>query len=88
VWVILSDDQRLGTESSVIIDYLERIGHRLDALEIPGSSQYAIEAAAGYLYDLSDPTQLAMSASGTHPIPQDAMSASNWVECYGVMAPD
>jgi hypothetical protein len=84
VWVVLTHDQRLGKEYSVIVDYLERIGRRTEGVDVPGSSGRPMEAAAGYLYDLSDPTLLAMSSSSTQPIAEGPLSSAEWWECYGV----
>jgi hypothetical protein len=84
VWVVLTHDQRLGKEYAVIIDYLDRIGRRIETVEVPGSSGRPMEAAAGYLYDLSDPTLLSKSSSRTHAIADDMLSSSERWDCYGI----
>ena len=83
VWVVFTHDQSLGKESSIIIDYLDRIGERLDSVEVPGSSGRAIEAASGYLYDLSDPNRLTAASSSTFAIAPDNLPRPFWMNCNG-----
>jgi hypothetical protein len=82
VWILLTHDR--GEGKPVIIDYLDRIGRRLEAVEVPGSSGRAVEAASGYLYDLSDPKKLTAAASSTIAIAGQTIGLSPRWECYGV----
>ena len=52
-----------------MLDYLDRLGHRIDAMTVPGTSGTAMEAASGYLYDLSSAAALASTSAETYPIP-------------------
>jgi hypothetical protein len=67
----------------MIVDYLDRIGRRLDAVEVPGTTGRAIEEASGYLYDLSDPNRLAAASAAQYSIAASP-SRALWPECYGV----
>ena len=69
---------------SIIIDYLDRIGQRLESVEVPGSSGSAIEATSGYLYDLSDPNRLTAASSSTFTIARDTTPRFFWMNCDGV----
>ena len=82
VWILLTHDR--GEGKPVIIDYLDRIGRRLEAVEVPASSGRAVEAASGYLYDLSDPEKLTAAASSTTAITDQTIGLSPRWECYGV----
>lgn len=84
IWIVMTHTQRLG-EESLLTDYLDRIGERLDQISVPGSSGLSVEGARGYLYDLSDRTRLALAASETYALTLAPAPASErrWL-CYGV----
>lgn len=82
VWILLTHDR--GEGKTVIIDYLDHIGRRLDTVEVPGSSGRAVEAASGYLYNLGDSTRLTAAAASTFAIAGETTGPPpEWV-CYGV----
>ena len=83
VWILLTHDAG-GRGMTVIIDYLDRIGRRLEAVEVPGSSGRTLEGAFGYLYDLSDPTRMSAASSSTLAIAHEDIGPVPWRECYGV----
>jgi hypothetical protein len=87
VWILLTHDGWGGQGKAVIIDYLDRIGQRLEAVEVPGSSGHAIEAASGYLYDLSDSKRLTSASSADFAIAGETSETTppvTWTACYGV----
>jgi hypothetical protein len=84
VWILLTHDTRGGKETKLIVDYLDRIGRRLDEVVVPGTGRRAIEEASGFLYDLSAPRKLAAASSATFPVPADPNTTS-WPQCHGVM---
>ena len=59
VWIVATHVQR-DEELDLILAYLDRIGRRLEVVNVPGSSGRTIEGASSYLYDLSDPQRLAL----------------------------
>ena len=88
-WIVVTFDQRDGTESALMLDYLDRLGHRIDAMTVPGTSGTAMEAASGYLYNLSSAAALASTSAETYPIPRGLVSrpADPWA-CWGVGLPE
>ena len=82
VWILLTHDR--GEGKAVIIDYLDHIGRRLEAVEVPGSSGRVVEAASGYLYDLSDSKRLTAAASSSFAIAGETIGPPPAWACYGV----
>jgi hypothetical protein len=82
VWILLTHDR--GEGKAAIIGYLDHIGRRLDAVEVPGSSGRAVEAASGYLYDLSDSKRLTTAAASTFAIDGETIGPPPEWACYGV----
>jgi hypothetical protein len=85
VWVIASHAVRRGDELNQLIGYLDRIGRRLDVVHIPGLRDEPIEAAWGYLYDLSDPSRLATASADKPGFTPTAGTGSRW-RCHGVLS--
>jgi hypothetical protein len=85
LWVIVSHAQRNGQEAALLLEYLDRIGRRLDAIVVAGTNGRPIDAALGLLYDLSDPGRLASVTSATYPIVPGPLTAppGPW-GCHGV----
>ena len=90
VWVVATHEQRSG-ELELILDYLDRIGRRMDTLTVPASNGRAIEHAYSFLYDLSDRDRLASVSAETYALPPTfkslSESAARW-ECYGITGGD
>lgn len=85
LWMIVSSSWRDGTEVSLMLEYLERLGRRLETMSIEGSGGHLVEAANGYLYDLSDRTRLDSVSSSTFPIvPSYATNPAGPWSCHGV----
>jgi hypothetical protein len=63
-------------EPEAIRSYLEAIGIELDRVEDPFGNR-GQRAAAAYLYDLSDPSRLAMADAETHPYPKATIVTRN-----------
>ena len=85
VWLVATHVQRMG-ELELITGYLDRIGHRLDAVVVPGTRSDPIEDAYGYLYDLSDRNRLAStSAQAYGPVLAPVTGPWRFWGCYGVI---
>ena len=85
VWVIATHLIRTG-ELDMVTGYLDRIGHRLDVVIVPGSRSGQIEGAYGYLYDLSDPSRLASTTAETFgPVLTPVTNQWRFWGCYGVI---
>jgi hypothetical protein len=85
VWVIVTSEWRNGTDESLMLEYLDRIGRRLKTIARPGSRPFVVEAANAYLYDLSDADRLGSATSATFPIaPHRMVNPSRPWLCYGV----
>jgi hypothetical protein len=87
VWILLTHDSNYEGKA-VIVDYLDRIGRRLESVEVPGSSGRAIEDASGYLYDLSDPKRLTSASSADFAIAETSETTSpvDWTVCYSAQS--
>jgi hypothetical protein len=89
VWVVFSHTRNNGADGAIPLDYLDRIGRRLDVLHRAPSSGRPVEAAYAVLYDLSDSRRLSAASADTHPIPPELVPESvNPFECWGVGLPD
>ena len=85
LWLIFTHVNRPG-ELEVMLGYLDRIGRRLDAVVVPGSTGQLNESASTYLYDLSDPSRLATtSAAEFEPAPPRATGPGRVWGCHGVV---
>jgi hypothetical protein len=85
VWIVATHEQRTG-ELELIIGYLDRIGRRLDEVVVPGTNRSPIEAAYGYLYDLSDPERLAsVSAEAYEPMLSPVTGPLRVWGCHGIV---
>jgi hypothetical protein len=65
VWVLILHHQTSLNEQSVIREYLDRIGRRLENATLPEEDR---ESTLD-LYDLSDPQRLASVTAETFPLP-------------------
>jgi Dolichyl-phosphate-mannose-protein mannosyltransferase len=82
VWILLTHDR--GEGKAVIVDYLDHVGRRLEAVEVPGSSGRPVEGASGYLYDLSDSKRFTAVSASTFSIAGETIGPSSRWDCYGV----
>ncbi|MFZ2269545.1 MAG: hypothetical protein WAV95_18370 [Azonexus sp.] len=71
-------------ERRLIIDYLDRIGHRLDEFHAP-PDELSGNRAAVMLFDLSDRQKLASTSAERFPVSNDR-PPQTWA-CYGTMSP-
>ena len=72
-----------------MLSYLNAIGRRIDAVEIPGTSRRAVEAALLYVYDLSDPDRLGAATAEDFTVPGGVINVpAGPFSCYGVLKPD
>jgi hypothetical protein len=73
-WLIAADISPIRSPTEDIVDYLDAIGTRLDALVVPAHtpSRWTIASSGVFLYDLSDPARLGRSDAST------ATLASAW----------
>ena len=86
VWVLVTHEQRAG-ELELILGYLDALGRRLDEMTILASNKREIEAAHGYLYDLSGATRVESSLSETFRLPSTLTPLSGGIVrwgCYGI----
>ncbi len=89
VWIVISHATRNGTEAALLLSYLNTIGRRIDAVEIPGTSRRAVEAALLYMYDLSDPDRLGVATAEDFTVPGGVINVpAGPFACYGVLKPD
>ena len=88
LWVIVTASWRNGTEVELMLAYLDRLGRRLETIAIPGYGEYVGEAAAAYLYDLSDPKRLESVSSSTFLVEGPVADPAGQWACYGVFQPD
>ena len=87
-WIVVTFRSGGRYRKRVDAGLLDRLGHRIDAMTVPGTSGTAMEAASGYLYDLSSAAALASTSAETYPIPRGLVSrpADPWA-CWGVGFP-
>ena len=87
LWVLATNSRRRGAELALIVEYLDRIGTRLERIEIPGSTGVLMEGAYLYLYDLGDRARLTSVSAASHPIAQGPVTIpiTRW-ECYSVFS--
>jgi hypothetical protein len=75
--------------AALIHGYLSRIGRLRASLVVPATPGYPIEAAALYLFDLSDPARLAAASAEMFPVGAGMQGAADRrFRCRGVAAPD
>jgi hypothetical protein len=85
MWLVATHMLRNG-EVEMMTRYLDRIGRRLDSIIIPGSNRQPIEAAVGFLYDLSDPSRLeSVSAENFEPVLSPIEGPWRFWGCYGIV---
>jgi hypothetical protein len=87
VWVLFSHALPHLGEREAIIAYLDRIGVRLDAVEIPTHKRTVEDNVFVYLYDLSDPRRLAAATADTVPLPWQPGPPSENAGCEGPQRP-
>jgi hypothetical protein len=88
-WIVVSHVQQGGADLALMLSYLDRLGRRVEALAQPGTSGHAIEAAYGFLYDLTGAESRTDVSAETHPIPAAAtVDQPGRFGCYGVGVPD
>lgn len=89
LWFVVTTSWREGTEVALMLEYLDRLGRRLETISVPGSGGYVVEAASGYSYDLSDLNRLDAVSSSTFPIrPGRATEPPGPWSCYGIFRTD
>ena len=89
VWVIFTHTRNDGADGVISLDYLDRIGRRLQILHRPGTSGHPLEAAYAVLYDLSDQSRLAAASADTYPIRSELVPESpSPFQCWGGVLPD
>jgi hypothetical protein len=73
-WLVAADISPIRSPTEDIVDYLDAIGTRLDALVVPAHtpSRWDTASSGVYLYDLSDPARLGRSDA------RSARLASAW----------
>lgn len=86
VWVFVTFHSFLKRlEAALIVDYLDRIGQRLDRIAVLGTPGRPMEGAYGYLYDLSDRDRGSSASWDTFPIaPYSTVFAHGPWPCHGV----
>jgi hypothetical protein len=88
VWMLVSTAEPTGP-AALIHGYLSRIGRLRASLVVPATPGYPIEAAALYLFDLSDPARLAAASAEMFPVGAGMQGAADRrFRCRGVAAPD
>lgn len=86
VWVLVTHEQRAG-ELELILGYLDALGRRTDEMTVLASNRREIEAAHGYLYDLSRASRVESTLSETFPLPATLTPLSGGIArwgCYGI----
>jgi hypothetical protein len=87
VWIVSTHARLNAVEFRTIVTYLDSIGRRVHAFEEQATSQIALNAAYGLLYDLSDAGRLKLTAADSHPVPSVPVNAAfaRW-GCYGTQS--
>jgi hypothetical protein len=79
VWLVVTHARPDLREESLILGYLDRIGVRSATYRASARPRdQGINAAAGYLYDLSAPDRLAAATAETFPVPRREHSDEGW----------
>ena len=85
LWVIVTSAWYDGVEAALMLRYLDTIGRRMETIAVPGSREYVVEGANGYLYDLTDASRQGSAASDTFPIdPERVIDPTRPFRCYGI----
>jgi hypothetical protein len=85
VWVIVTfHSTPKMLEAAFLVEYLDRIGRRLDRIAAPMSSAQVIEGAFVYLYDLSDSDRAGSVSWDTFPAPPALIAMRVPWQCFGV----
>jgi hypothetical protein len=87
LWVLVTSalPQAIEVEAALMLEYLDEIGRREKTIAVPGSRAYSVEAANGYLYDLTDRQRLQSTTASTFAIaPGRRIDPARPWRCYGV----
>ena len=88
VWVLVSTTTTTGP-AALVVAYLNRIGHLRESVVHGAATGFPVEAAALYLFDLSDPARLAMASADTFAVgPGLGGDPNRQFQCWGVGVPD
>jgi hypothetical protein len=86
LWVLFAHALPRVPDRTAILDYLEQIGDRRQGVVFPATRGNADATVYAYLYDLSDPRQLASASAESYPLPP-VKSPDQRVACQGPEAP-
>ena len=78
-WIIFA--RAAAGERELILSYLDRIGTRLDSVGVVTKGGPEVTWASAYLYDLTDPSRLAMASAATFPLPILPRIPDVWQPC-------
>ncbi len=86
LWVLFAHALPRLPDRTAMLAYLEQIGDRRQSVVFPATKKNADTTVYAYLYDLSDPRQLASAAAGSYPLPPSGPPDPR-VACQGPEAP-